>query len=60
MEHSPCGKLTPKQVSQDNPYNCQNIDILKIYLEEQLSIKYHVIKYLILLKMQIIMDIKEV
>ena len=34
--------------------------ILKIYLEEQLLIKYCMIKHLILLKIQNMMDIKEV
>ena len=36
------------------------IEILTIYLEEQLLIKYNVIKYLILLKIQNVMDIKKV
>ena len=35
-------------------------EILKIYLEEQLLIKYYVIKHLILLKIQNKMDIKKV
>ena len=33
-------------------------EILKIYLEEQLLIKYYVIKHLILLKIQNMVDIK--
>ena len=33
------------------------MEILKIYLEEQLPIKYYVIKYLILLKTESMMDI---
>ena len=36
------------------------MEILKIYLKEQLLIKYYVIKHLILLKIQNMMDIKEV
>ena len=32
--------------------------ILKIYIEEQILIKYYVIKHLILLKMQNMMDVR--
>ena len=35
-------------------------EILQIYLEEQLLMKYYVIKHLMLLKIQKTMDIKEV
>ena len=34
-----------------------HMEILKIYLEEQLLIKYYMIKHLLLLKIQIMMDI---
>ena len=37
-----------------------HVEILEIYLEEQLLIKYYVIKHLMLLKLQIMMDIKKV
>ena len=36
------------------------MEILNIYLEEQLVIKYYVKKHLLLLKIQNMMDIKEV
>ena len=37
-----------------------HMEILEIYLEEQLLIKYYVIKHLILLKIRNKMDIEEV
>ena len=37
----------------------QLMEILRIYLEEQLLIKYYAIKHLILLKIQNMVDIKE-
>ena len=36
------------------------MDILKIYKKDQLQTKYYEIKYLIILKIQNVMDIKEV
>ena len=36
------------------------MEILKIYLEEQLLIKHYIIKHLLLLKIQNLIDIKEV
>ena len=35
------------------------MEILRIYLEEQLLIKYYVIKHLILIKIENMVDIKE-
>ena len=36
------------------------MEIIKIYLEDQLLIKHYVIKHLVLIKIQNMMDIKEV
>ena len=41
-------------------YGLWRLKILKIQTEEQLLIKYYVIEFLILLKIQKLMDIKEV